>query len=143
MDDLDDNENGTDRGSVGYGRPPEHTRWKKGQSGNPKGRRKGARGLRSDLRDELAARMTIRINNNSVTDTKQRLMIKALTARAAAGDTRAAEKLVDMITRIIGVEDENSQAERLSPRDQALLDQWIGYGGNGSQDSSDEVGIKD
>lgn len=25
------------KSAVGYGRPPEHTKWKKGQSGNPKG----------------------------------------------------------------------------------------------------------
>jgi hypothetical protein len=26
--------------TVGYGKPPKHTQWKKGQSGNPSGRRK-------------------------------------------------------------------------------------------------------
>lgn len=28
---------------VGYCKPPEHTRWKPGQSGNPRGRPKGAK----------------------------------------------------------------------------------------------------
>lgn len=28
---------------VGYGRPPEETRFKKGQSGNPRGRPKGSK----------------------------------------------------------------------------------------------------
>lgn len=32
---------------VGRGRPPQHTRYKKGQSGNPGGRPKGSRNLRS------------------------------------------------------------------------------------------------
>ena len=27
---------------IGYGKPPEHSRFQKGQSGNPKGRPKGA-----------------------------------------------------------------------------------------------------
>ena len=31
-----------DNDAVGYGRPPLATRWKKGQSGNPRGRRKNA-----------------------------------------------------------------------------------------------------
>ncbi len=30
-----------DDGKIGYGRPPKHTRFKAGQSGNPKGRPKG------------------------------------------------------------------------------------------------------
>lgn len=34
-DDYDD-----DEGRVGYGRPPKHTQFKKGQSGNPNGRRR-------------------------------------------------------------------------------------------------------
>jgi hypothetical protein len=33
---------------VGYKSPPKHTRWKKGQSGNPKGRKK--RRIVNDLR---------------------------------------------------------------------------------------------
>ena len=38
---------------VGYKNSPEHTRWKKGQSGNPTGRTKGQRNLKTDLAAEL------------------------------------------------------------------------------------------
>lgn len=37
--------------TTGYGNPPKHSRWKKGESGNPKGRPKS----RSDLLNEAAA----------------------------------------------------------------------------------------
>ena len=39
--------------SVGYGRPPEATRFKPGQSGNPKGRPKGSKNLRTLFAEEL------------------------------------------------------------------------------------------
>src|SRR5262245_12533366 len=38
-----------DEGTVGYGRPPRHTRFKRGQSGNPKGRPKGSKNIRSEV----------------------------------------------------------------------------------------------
>src|ERR1700754_4025380 len=38
---------------VGYRSPPEHSRWQKGQSGNPRGRPKGIASIESDLLAEL------------------------------------------------------------------------------------------
>lgn len=69
----------------GYGKPPKHTRFPPGQSGNPRGRKKGSRGLKTDLDAELKARFTLNINGKPVSGTKQQLMMKALTARAATG----------------------------------------------------------
>src|SRR5205085_10093153 len=45
---------------LGYGKPPEHSRFKPGQSGNPKGRPKAARSLRSIVHDLLNERITDR-----------------------------------------------------------------------------------
>jgi hypothetical protein len=39
---------------VGYRRPPEHTRWRKGRSGNPTGRPKRATSFADDLIAELS-----------------------------------------------------------------------------------------
>jgi hypothetical protein len=46
--------------SVGYGRPPVHTRFKPGQSGNPRGRRKGQRNVSTVLAETLNQRIRIR-----------------------------------------------------------------------------------
>lgn len=107
---------------VGYGRPPRRHQFKPGQSGNPRGRPKGARGLKTDLRAELEARMTIRINNEPVSETRQRLLLRALSSRAAAGDVRAAAILIPIIIQVLGVEDRGGDRRALSPLDQSILD---------------------
>ena len=45
--------------SVGYGKPPEQTKFKKGQSGNPAGRPRGSRNLKSLINRELNSTITI------------------------------------------------------------------------------------
>jgi hypothetical protein len=107
--------------NVGYGKPPQHTRWQKGQSGNPRGRPKASRGLKTDLHAELVSRMTIQISGKPITATKQQLMLKTLTARAAAGDVRAIQTLIGLVMQVFGPEDRGGDQKRLSAQDQQIL----------------------
>ena len=50
-----------DDDKAGYCKPPKKHRFKKGKSGNPKGRPKNAKGLKTDLKEELASQMTVKI----------------------------------------------------------------------------------
>lgn len=111
---------------VGYGKPPKEHQFKRGQSGNPAGRKKGARGLKTDLSAELDAHMTIRINNEPVSGTRQRLLLRAITSRAATGDVRATAVLLPLIMQILGVEDRGGERKSLSPQDKAILDELLG-----------------
>ena len=107
---------------VGYGKPPKHSRFQPGMSGNRKGRPKGARGLKTDLEEELRSRHTIHINRAPVTASKQRLMIKTLATRAATGDLKAAQILLPIIMNLLGIEDRDGERKALSAQDQAILD---------------------
>ena len=91
---------------VGYGSPPAHTRFKPGQSGNPRGRPKGTKNLKSDLLEELGERITLREGGQEVRVSKQRALIKSQVARALKGDSRAAGKLFDLYLRVVGLEAE-------------------------------------
>ncbi len=118
---------GQDDEKVGYGKPPRHNRFKKGQSGNPSGRRKGSRGIKTDLHAELAAPHTIHINGKPERGTRQQLMVRTLTTRAATGDVKAAALLLPLILQVFGTEDRGGDRERLSPQDQKLLDELLSY----------------
>ena len=110
---------------VGYGKPPREHQFKPKQSGNPGGRKKGSRGLKTDLLDELEAKETIKIGDNLVTDTRQRQAVRTLAIRAAKGDLKAQQQFFPLILQLIGPEDRNTKKDQLSSSDQALLDEVL------------------
>lgn len=114
----------TDR-KVGYKSPPKHTQFKKGRSGNPKGRPKNARGLKTDLKAELVSKMNIRVNGEEVSGTKQQLMLRTLTVRAASGDINATRILINLVMQVFGPEDHTTGPKKLSNLDQEILDQLL------------------
>ena len=120
---------------VGYGRTPKNTRFKKGQSGNPKGRKKGDRALKSDMRAELNERVQITENGRTVKLTKQQLVIKRLVAKAIKGDIRAISKLMDTLAAWHGPEDEaRKNATVLSADDEAIINDWLSWKNIGKTD---------
>lgn len=113
---------------VGYGKPPKHTQFEPGKSGNPRGRPRGARGLKTDLLAELSARHTIQINGKAQRGNRQQLMVRTLTARAASGDLKAQALLLPLVERVFGIEDRGDARERLSKQDEALLAELLAAG---------------
>jgi hypothetical protein len=85
---------------VGYGKPPKHTQFRPGQSGNPKGRRKGTRNLKTDLTDELGERIPVREGDRTRMVSKQRAVVKTLVAQTLKGNTRAANLLLGTMMRL-------------------------------------------
>jgi hypothetical protein len=112
----------SDEDKIGYGRPPRHTRFRKGRSGNPKGRPKGVKNLKTDLLEELAEPISIRDQGRSRSFSKQRALIKSLIARALQGNMAAFAQLVTLMMRVIGPEAvPDSQEEPLTPEEQEVL----------------------
>ncbi|MFC2950591.1 DUF5681 domain-containing protein [Marinicaulis aureus] len=73
---------------VGYKRPPKHTRFKKGQSGNKKGRPKGSRNMTSILAEVMAQKVMIKINGRKKLVPLREAWAHQLGAAALRGNVR-------------------------------------------------------
>jgi hypothetical protein len=78
---------------IGFGKPPKHNRFRKGLSGNPKGRPKGRRNLATVLERTLQEKVVINENGVRRTVTKLEAAVKQLVNKAAAGDLAALRQL--------------------------------------------------
>ena len=90
----------TDRDSdyqVGYGKPPLHPRFKKGESGNPKGRPRGSKNLATLLESELKERVVVTENGRRRSITKQAARVKHLVNKAVSGDRQLMRLVLEEI----------------------------------------------
>ena len=117
-------ENDNDR--VGYKRPPKSARFKPGQSGNPRGRPKHARNLKTEFLEELSEVIRVREGYREMQISKQRAFVKALVAAAIKGDMRAANALVSFCTRAFGDDGDESRLQAPAPDDLEILEEFVG-----------------
>lgn len=81
---------------VGKGKPPKHSQYKKGQSGNPKGRPKGSKNFSADLKDTLKEPVALKKDGKRKNVSTQKAALFRLREKALAGDARALDKLLDL-----------------------------------------------
>lgn len=82
---------------VGYGRPPVASRFKKGRSGNPRGRPKGSRSVRSLLEQVLSSPVTINEGGTTRVIEQRMALFKSMLARAIKGDPRSAALIIKLM----------------------------------------------
>jgi hypothetical protein len=76
------------RESVGYGRPPKRSQFKKGQSGNSKGRPRGSKSLATLIEDEMRQAVTVTENGTRKKISKKQAIAKRVVNGAIAGDPK-------------------------------------------------------
>jgi hypothetical protein len=106
---------------VGYGKPPEATRFKPGQSGNPRGRPKGAKNKRPALHeqrmkeiilDEAYRGIQVRDGDRNVTIPMAQAVMRSIAVNAAKGHARAQRLFSELLAST-----ENAN--------KALHDEWL------------------
>jgi hypothetical protein len=86
---------------VGYGKPPVHTRFRKGQSGNAGGRGRRKRTSISDIVVKEAYRpVTVKQGDRTEKIPAIEAILRSLVARAATGNGRAQETILEALEKI-------------------------------------------
>jgi hypothetical protein len=109
---------------VGFGKPPGQTRFRKGVSGNPNGRPKGALNLATVLERTLREKVTVNENGKKRTISKLEAAVKQLTNKAASGELKALQLLAGLVRSA------EERALQVPAPDSALgeLDQQVVFG---------------
>jgi len=112
---------------VGYGKPPRHTQFKKGQSGNPRGRQRGRRSIRSIVLTTLEEKVWIREGERRRKVSKTEALIRTTVGRAIAGDQKAAAFLMALLrlTNLMSEQPDGVSAETLTREDELLLADFL------------------
>jgi hypothetical protein len=104
--------NDRDDYEIGKGRPPKHTQWKRGQSGNPSGAKK-RRTLIDELTEILDEELETVVDGEATVMTGRRVVARKLFVMAAKGDMRA----VTLVLANDNAKAEEGEAEVLREQD--------------------------
>ena len=114
-----------DDSEVGYKKPPRHTRFQSGQSGNPRGRQKGLRNLGSDVKRTLETPVKLNDRGKERRVSTQEAALLRLREKALNGDARSLDRflqLAQIFNNLPAIEPLGEKA--VAADDQAILDAY-------------------
>jgi uncharacterized protein DUF5681 len=116
---------GAEVSRIGYGRPPEQSQFKPGKSGNPKGRPKASRNLKTIIRNALTSSVILREGEKKRSVSKLEGIVLRQLESALKGNEKAALTTLKMAGQV-GLLDSGDVAGDtpiLSATEQAILNE--------------------
>jgi hypothetical protein len=107
---------------VGYGRPPLHSRFQKGQSGNPKGKPKGAANYRTDARKFIGTQVKVTIGGKKTIVSKQMAAMMVLWDQVMKRDARALARFLDLAREVNNEDIANIATTMQSEEDAKIME---------------------
>ena len=109
---------------VGYKKPPAATQFKKGESGNSRGRPKGSKNFEGEVKSAFGRKIVIQENGRPRRITMGQAMLMKLTAKAVGGDMGALRLAIGLLQMTQPVEAPDNIFD--SEADRALLMTYLG-----------------
>ena len=108
--------------AVGYGKPPRHSRFEPGQSGNPRGRPPGSKNLSSLLKKALDEPVIVVENNRRRRIAKREAIVTRFVNQSAKGDLKATQLLLSILRDLESrVEPSSADADKITEADQQII----------------------
>ena len=108
--------------AVGYGKPPRHSRFEPGQSGNPRGRPPGSKNLSSLLQKALDEPAVVVENNRRRRIAKREAIVTQFVNQSAKGDLKATQLLLSILRDLESrAEPGSAEADKITEADQQII----------------------
>jgi hypothetical protein len=108
-----------------YRKPPEAHQFKPGKSGNPRGRPKGTRNLKTDLTRLLKRRISVREDGETRHISRQEAILLSLYSKAISGDVRATMSILTMLMKLEPTMTSEPAQDEVSPRDEEIIEDYL------------------
>ncbi|WP_421849391.1 DUF5681 domain-containing protein [Novosphingobium sp.] len=112
---------------VGYRKPPKQSQFKPGQSGNPRGRPKAAKGVKTITRELLLPKVSVRTAAGEVRMSRIQAVFHKLMEQALKGNARALNQLINLYASAVPdqpTRDSTDVPETLTATDEAMLAEY-------------------
>ena len=110
---------------VGYGNPPRQHRFSSENQPAGRGRKKGARGVRTELRKLLNTKVPIKVDGVRAKRPPLPIMLFEMMKEALEGNRRSRTQFLDLVMRVLGNEDWQEGNQRLSAEAEGTLARYV------------------
>jgi Family of unknown function (DUF5681) len=110
---------------VGYRRPPRHSRFQPGQSGNPRGRPRGVKSLSDIVRKIVGQKVTVTENGRVRRIPRLEAILLRAAGEASRGDARALRLLLQLTERYGESAQTGAEHEMTGAEDLAILRRYL------------------
>jgi len=111
--------------SAGYGRPPKATQFKKGQSGNPRGRPKGSRPVGAVLQEILGQRIAVTENGKTRRLPALEVMLRRLANDAMRSEPVALKLMLSLFDRYGQSPEAGIRLDEVLAEDKTILANYL------------------
>jgi hypothetical protein len=109
---------------VGYGKPPVATRFKKGTTGNPRGRKAGKPNIKTSIEEGLTQTRMVTVDGLARPMSAIEIIMRKQIEKAIGGDTKATLALIELVRELSPRLLEDVASRSLTDSDQKIIDQF-------------------